>query len=517
MAIRILFFAPVLFLIGLPATARADFIEYDLGALGKVIASLAGSSNKSVDVTVERDDNGLLFGVRETKITLPGKAVVQAGGFLSYTHPNGTTVHFKLEEVKHIKAPTTKEEFNKMHTRAGRDPEVLMKAGIWALKKGLLNELYKCVDEVLKIDPKHEAALKVRELRKSMKEPLPDDAETRAAEEKEFKSKVKRAGMRFERSNHFILMTDTPTKAAKGKKPRAQQRLDLLEKVYESFLLLFHAQDVQLDIPKERLMVVLFHKYDDFHEFSQAISPSLASAAGFWEPHRNVSYFYDAGGDPTFTMLEQLMKEVREEEKDAKKWRNNPDAIRYAKVLELILDVERENKDITVVSHECTHHMAGNTGLFPRHVDTPSWMHEGLASYFENPRDGTWAGIGAVSGRRIQAYRTLSKNDRVHSNINFIIRDEIFDLAGSNSSIEHAYAQAWALTHFMIENHLKEFVEYYRIMGDLPPDVKLSPEVLQSVFTRVFGSDLTFLDSEWRNYMNGLKTDIERLEADADS
>src|SRR5258708_23876531 len=125
------------------------------------------------------------------------------------------------------------------------------------------------------MDAKDEEAVKVRELRKTMKEPLPDDPD----EEKRFKSLVKRAGMRFEKSNHFILMTDTPTKAAKGKKTRAQQRLDLLEKVYESFLLLFHAQDVQLNIPKERMMVVLFQKYEDFQEFSQAISPSTARPA----------------------------------------------------------------------------------------------------------------------------------------------------------------------------------------------------------------------------------------------
>jgi hypothetical protein len=312
-------------------------------------------------------------------------------------------------------------------------------------------------------------------------------------------------------------MTDTPTKAAKGKKTRAQQRLDLLEKVYESFLLLFHAQDVQLDIPKERMRVVLFQKYDDFQEFSQAISPSLASAAGFWEPIRNVSYFFDFGTFDIFKELERIMKVLRDEAKDARKTRDNPEIIRYVKVLDLLMDVERENSDITVVSHECTHQMAGNTGLFPRHVDTPSWCHEGLATYFENPRDGTWAGIGAVSGRRLQSYRELSKRDRVHSNITFIIRDEIFDKARSGSGVEFAYGQSWALTHFMIENHLKEFVAYYRILGDLPPDVKLNPDLLESVFNRVFGSDLVFLDSEWRQYMNKLKTDLERIEQDADS
>jgi len=151
-------------------------------------------------------------------------------------------------------------------------------------------------------------------------------------------------------------MTDTPTKPPKGdKKSRALQRLDLLEKVYESFLLLFHAQDVQLDIPKERMMVVLFDKYDDFHEFANAIGPGLGSAAGFWEHIRNVSYFYDWGTSPTFKVLEEVMKDLREQMKDAKKARN-PEIINYVKVLDLLMDVQQENSDITVVSHECTHH-----------------------------------------------------------------------------------------------------------------------------------------------------------------
>jgi hypothetical protein len=497
---RVCLFAALAWL-GAATAARADFIEYDLGALGKLMTNLAGMQNKAVD-----------FG-GDTKILLPGKTVVQPGGMLSYTHPNGTTVHFRLEEVKHIKAPTAKEEFNKQLTRAGKDPDAIMKAGIWALKKGLLTELYRAADKVLEINPGHEGALKVRELKKTIRDPLPENPET----EKKFRALVKQPGMRLETSEHFILMTDTPTKPAKGKKKtRARERLDLLEKVYESFLLLFHAQDVQLDIPRERMMVVLFDKYEDFHEYAGTIGPELASAAGFWEPIRNVSYFYDFGTFPIFKALEQVMKELRQEQKDAIKWRNNPELIRYVKVLDLLMDVERENSDIVVVSHECTHQMAGNTGLFPRHVRTPRWCHEGLATYFENPSDGTWAGVGAVGGRRLQSYRDLSKQDRVHSNISFIIRDEIFSRVRSGAGAEFAYGQAWALTHFMIENHLQEFVAYYRILGDLPPDVQLSSDLLEQVFARVFGSDMVALDSDWRQYMNRLKTEIEKIEEASD-
>ena len=485
-----------LFLTSLAADARADFIVYDLGALGKTMTKVAGTMFDSSELG---DD---------TKITLPGKAIVQPGGKLSYTHPSGATVHFKLEDVKWIKAPTSKQEFNKKLTMAGKDPEALMKAGIWALKKGLLPELYMTVDKVLDIEPTHEAALKVRELKKTIRQTLPENSET----EKKFRALVKRPDMRFEKSNHFILMTDTPTKLHKGKnKSRAAQRLDLLEKVYESFLLLFHAQDVQLDIPKERMMVVLFNKYEDFHEFANAIGPGLGSAAGFWEQIRNVSYFYDWGTSPTFKALEKVMKDLREQMKDARKARD-ADTINYVKVLDMLMDVQQENSDITVVSHECTHQMAGNTGLFPRHVDTPSWIHEGLACYFENPSDGTWAGIGAVSGRRMQSYKRLASRDRVHSNINFIIRDDVFKEGGYGGNSELAYGQAWALTHFLIETHLKEFVAYYRVLGDLPPDVKLSPELLQALFARVCETDIVQLDGEWRQYMNKLKTEIEKLD-----
>jgi hypothetical protein len=485
-----------LLLASLPAGARADYIEYDLGALGKAIAELAGAKLQGIDLGTN------------TKITLPGKAVVQGGPnpLLTYTHPNGTMVHFPLKDVKVIRAPTTKQLCNKRMTQAGKDPEAVMKAAVWALKKGQLADFYKGVDKVLDLDPKNEAALNVVEQKKRMKEPLPENSEA----EKRFRGLVKRPNMKIEMSNHYMLMHDTEPKPPKGKtKSRAAQRLDLLEKVYESFMFLFHAQDVQLDIPNERMMVVLFKHFDQFQEFSIAIHPSLASAAGFYDPISNVAYFYDFATDDLAQALDKVAKIWRDEAKDAKKWRNNPEAIRYSKVIDMLLDVANDNSDITVVSHECTHQLAGNTGLFPRHIRTPHWVHEGLASYFEVPSDGTWAGIGAVSRRRVTAYRELADADRtkIVSNVDFVVSDQIFRLGS-----EFGYAFGWAMTHFMIENHLKEFVDFYRILGELPPDVRLSPDMLVKLFHHAVKTDISALDAEWKSYMKSLKTDLELLE-----
>ena len=181
-----------------------------------------------------------------------------------------------------------------------------------------------------------------------------------------------------------------------------------------------------------------------------------------------------------------------------------------ADTIELLVGIERENLDIEVVSHEATHQMAGNTGLFPRDVVVPSWVHEGLATYFETPDDAAWSGIGAVNKDRLDLYRVLER-DRVHSNIDFIVGDQIFDMAATIRGTLHGYGQAWALTHFLMERHFREFITFYRRIGEMPPDVLISPQVLTELFSESFGTDRRSLDSEWRAYMRTLKTDLELI------
>jgi Protein of unknown function (DUF1570) len=482
-------------ILGLEArSARADFLIYNLGG---------GSARSATSSS-------------ELKIVLQGKVVVNQGRTMTYTHPTlKEKLHFSLDDATRgqldwFKAPTSAEEFQKRVNLAGKDPEQLMKAAVWALKKGLPKDsFYNTIEKVLAIDPSHSAARQVMELRQKMDEPLEDNP----ALEKELRSIVQLPSMKIEKSKHFILLHDTDPKPEPGrKKNRANERLDLLEQVYETFLQLFYSQDIELDIPKERMKVVLFKDERDFDEFKINLSPSLAGASGFWESIRNVSFFYDHGSSKIFKGLKEVQEELGKEAKQAQKDRSNPGLVRFVKLIDLLLEIEQENLDITVVSHEATHQMAGNTGLMPRHVQVPSWVHEGLATYFEAPSGAVWAGIGAVNEERLEYYRALANNDRVHSNIDFIVGDQIFDYAASHGAKLHGYAQAWAITHFLLENHTKDFVTYYRMLGDMPPDASLSPELLVQLFNRVFGENHKALDLQWRSYMRGLKTDLERLE-----
>jgi hypothetical protein len=399
-------------------------------------------------------------------------------------------------------------QFNRLLGKAGKDDDQRMSVAQWALRNGMLPQFYQAIDKVLEVNPNHPRATLVKQLKQKMDAPLGDSSKQVA----EMRAMVGRNDMKIKESKHFVLMHDTPNTQTRGKLTRADERAELLETVYECFLLRFYAYGVELEIPKERLKVLLFNEYKDFRLFADKLSPQLASASGFWEGERNTSVFFDHGTNDQYKAMKQLSDQLQARKKEAVRDRdlNAAATVRLADTLKMLIEIEREENDITVVSHETTHQMAGNTGLLPRHVRIPSWVHEGLASYFETPDGATWAGIGAVNEERLDWYRALER-DRVHSNIGFIVGDQIFDYAGSLGATLHGYGQAWALTHFLVERHFDGLMAFYRRLGEMPPDTFLSQEVINQIFDESIKVGRDALDKEWRSYMSTLKTDLELI------
>jgi hypothetical protein len=472
------------------------------------VVALAGADRARADFIKYRLGGSLAF-------LLQGKATGNPGGTLTLQHPMGT-LYFDLKDVEIHKVATVSGQAEKrLRTAIGqKNADAVFAAGVWALKHGLLKTYYEAVDEAIKIDSKHAEAKRIVALHEQMQRTLGDYQR----EEKHLRDFVKRPGMKIATSQHFILLYDTPDKVAKDakvKKPRHAQRLELLERVYESFLLTFFSRGVALQVPKERMQVVLFNDYNDYKDFSVRLSSELINASGFYLPETNISFFFDHGSSDRYKRLKELADQLKEMGQAAVKVksRNAKDIVRLANTIDLLIRIDQESQDIEVVSHEATHQLASNTGLFPQNVRVPSWVHEGLAAYFESPNDGAWSGIGAVNELRIQFYRALER-DRVHSNIDFIVGDQIFDYAQSNGAVLHGYGQAWALTHFLMDRHFDELMRFYKALGELPPDVPFDPDLLTAVFDRVFGKDRGPLDLEWRSYMRGLKTDTEEILGD---
>lgn len=450
-----------------------------------------------------------------TELVLQGDVTFNPGRTVTFRHAGmrDEMLYFGLETVKVYKHHSIRQQFNRQLIKAGTEVDEMLEAGLWGLKHGLNREFVQAAEKMLKTDPKFAPALAVLKIKQEIDREIPETPE----EEEAFQQIVTHGGLRVARSKHYIMLHDTSRTPAPGhRKSRADERLALLEDVYESFLLLFAANGVELDVPRERLRVVLFSEHQDFLEYSTAIDPSLRGTYGYWDPQRNVCFFYNQETDEANKPLQDKADELEKQADDAKRQRSpqTKDLVRSAKTMALLIRVRQEDGNLKTVSHEATHQLAGNTGLLPRFVSIPRWVHEGLATYFEAPEDATWSGIGAVNKNRLAWYQALAA-DPLHSNINFVISDQIFDLAVGNSAVI-AYGQAWGLTHFLMEKHPEELIAYYRMLAQLPPDVSFSPDLLQELFIKAFSKDRDRLNEDWHDYMGTLRTDLEQMLEEAE-
>lgn len=434
-------------------------------------------------------------------LALQGKATINPGSSISFKHSKFGLLYFDHGQVQIHRVDSPDALLRRKRLQAKGNPNQLMQAATWALEHGMLRAFYETVAEVLRLDPNHKRAKLVQQLKQRIDRPLGDYER----QEKELRKLVGLSNMKIKASAHYLLLYDTDDK-------RANERLKLLESVYEVFLMRFFAHGVELEVPDEYLKVVLFHEQGDFQLVAKRQTEDAINLNGFWDPATNTSMFYDQATGDMYKAFRRISSQFEQLKEQAKRTRGpgTKETVRLANTLSLLAEVVRESEDVKVVSHEATHQLAGNTGLLPRHVMIPRWVHEGLAAYFETPEEAAWSGIGAVNSDRLEWYRALAR-DQEHSSIEFVVSDKIFDLAASSIGVLHGYGQGWALTHFLMDQRFEEFMGFYRRLGEMPPHTLLTGEVVLNTFDSSFAGGRENLELQWRAYMRKLKTDLEEI------
>jgi hypothetical protein len=443
-------------------------------------------------------------------IVLRGTAKVNPGKTVTFHHQRGT-LHFSLSDCEIHKVQSTEGMFKKRLAVAEKEKTVdgYVNAASWALANGLLERCNECLSKAYKLDKANPTIVELAKLKSEMKK-QPDTEENREKAVKEMRALVKRSNMEVLTSQHFILLHDTGSELDPyKKKTRAQIRIELLEKVYESFYMKFLLSGRRLELPKEFLRVVLFAEHDDYKAFCKTQDDEmLQMTAGFYNGENNTSFFYIQGTSDDHEDLKSAVDDLKKLSKELSRAKvaGRGDIKRMVGSLELLTGIMRENEDVEVVSHEATHHLAANSGLLPRKKAAMRWAHEGLASYFESPKEADWAGIGAVNENRLEYYKALA-SDPEHGTLEFLVTDKVFDFAASHSAHLAAYGQAWALTHFLMERHFDGLMEFYNRVAELDSEKILRSDIVK-IFEETIG-DLTSVENEWRSYMRGLKTDLE--------
>lgn len=285
-------------------------------------------------------------------------------------------------------------------------------------------------------------------------------------------------GFRDYSTKHYLILSDTSPEYAKWCG-------SLFEDLYKAFANMWTRQRFELSEPEFPLVAVVFADMQEYQRFSR---PELGEGAegviGYYSLASNRMTMFDLTGVEsqghgrmgTTAQINQILAQ--------------PEAART----------------ISTIVHEATHQIAFNSGLHTRLSDCPRWFSEGIAMYFETPdlRNGIkkgWSGMGGLNKSRLLLFHAYLPNRAPHS-IETLIRDDRRFL--DTKQALNAYAEAWALTYFLMRQRPKEYVAYLRTLSAKKPMVEDKPEERLNDFRQAFG-DLGKLETDFIRYMAKLR------------
>lgn len=160
---------------------------------------------------------------------------------------------------------------------------------------------------------------------------------------------------------------------------------------------------------------------------------------------------------------------------------------------------------VATMIHEGTHQLLFNRGVQTRFADCPLWINEGLAMYFEAPdltSQRGWQKPGLIFRQRLVRFVDFAKRRPVNSLETLISEDD--RLRDEDTALD-AYAEAWALNHFLLNRRSDEYVDYLRHMSAKAPLEVDGAETRLKEFKKFFGDDLQELDKEFLNYISRMR------------
>jgi hypothetical protein len=164
-------------------------------------------------------------------------------------------------------------------------------------------------------------------------------------------------------------------------------------------------------------------------------------------------------------------------------------------------DAERT---VATVVHEATHQIAYNSGLCARLADVPMWVSEGLAMYFEPPDLANakgWRSIGAINRPRLEQLHDYLDRRPAYSLRTLLVDDRRF--RDTRTSLD-AYAEAWALNHYLLKQRPAQYVAYLKAIGEKQPLVWDEPSERHKQFQSFLG-DPGKIDAELLRYVRRLR------------
>jgi hypothetical protein len=119
--------------------------------------------------------------------------------------------------------------------------------------------------------------------------------------------------------------------------------------------------------------------------------------------------------------------------------------------------------------------------------------------YFETP-DGSakgWKSVGNVNPLRLKDFHQYLAT-RPANSLETLLRDDK-RFTGTKGALD-AYAEAWALTYFLMQKHQKEYISYLRMLSAKKPLLQDGPDRRIDEFRKAFG-ELDRVNADFLRYV----------------
>ncbi|MCG8584331.1 MAG: DUF1570 domain-containing protein [Pirellulales bacterium] len=255
----------------------------------------------------------------------------------------------------------------------------------------------------------------------------------------------------------------------------------LLERLHSAFLNFWKHKGVELSESPFPLVAIVLKDRESYLKYAKArLGASAGLVSGFYNLQSNRVIMYDLTGGAAG------LRATR------------------AQINRLLSRPESATNVATVV-HEATHQIAFNCGMHARTADIPLWVTEGMAVFFETPdlkSPRGWRTIGKTNGPRLVQYRS-DANKRGADSLDLLTATD--DRFRSADTARSAYAEAWALTHFLINSRPKQYVAYLKQLQKKEPQLFDDEASRIKQFSESFGGSPKSLAPALNAYIRRLR------------
>jgi hypothetical protein len=359
----------------------------------------------------------------------------------------------------------------------------------------MLAEFKKNMQDLATAEPTDPAAAAFVKVQAAMDRPI-----TKADQSDDWINKLDKGGTqsyRVQKSEHYALLY-----SQRAQPSDVRHRLALLEKNYRAFFGWFALNHKVLPVPDTRLVAVLVERPEQFSALHKDFDLVPMAADGFYARRYNLAVFSAERLDDVYGALHKLTQMMWTQDK----WDRNKllhgigqqkgkdvQEFREAQMKALVVTAMEEESEVNSVSFEGTRQLLAATGLLPRKVHVPQWLSFGLGSFFETPLGAYWQGTGAPSWRYLKKYKVwenFKELDKPDDALRSVVTDHYFHLAQEkkdDSYVLKGRTMSWALTYFLMKNHLDGVLRYCEELNNLPRDMEFDEKVLADCFARAFG------------------------------